>query len=211
MKHYWTEKHQDQVVQYYKAQFQQDCDELRHELFNILYPALVTMAEVAIKSFAKTPEEDDIQDILIHHFTKTLPKLDEQKLQGQLNYLWISTRNYVITYVLNPKKVLQLADLIEQESISEDCQFDGEFDQYEVRNRIIAEIDKMITGQRILNSRNVMFLLLLKAYIIQNDFDVRGFGDYVCDKMKLTTQQYRGVAARLGIKTKVLNEKLIGS
>lgn len=209
---YWTQKHQDQVCEYYKAQFSPNCDQIRNRLFTtVLYPALVIMQETAIKSFGHTPTDDNIQDIMIHLFSKTLPKLNEEKLQGQLNFLWTSTRNYVITYILNPKKEISLEDVIVQEKLSEENQLEVEYTREENRILILRELDKMIAGQRILNSTNVVFLILFKQYIIDNDYDVRGFGDYICKKMNLTTQQYRSVAARLGIKTKILNEKLLGS
>jgi hypothetical protein len=40
--------------------------------------------------------------------------------------------------------------------------------------RKLTALDKMISGQRMINSRNSVFLILFKGYIVENDFDGRG-------------------------------------
>lgn len=78
-----------------------------------------------------------------------------------------------------------------------------------IHKKIIDEIDVRLKGQHIVNTTNSVFLLLLKQYILDNDFDVRGFGAYVMDAMHLKLSTYRAIAGRLGLRTKDFNEKLI--
>ena len=72
----------------------------------------------------------------------------------------------------------------------------------------MAEIDSRLKGQHILNTTNSVFLLLLKQYILDNDYDVRGFGPYVMEAMHLKLSTYRAISGRLGLRTKDFNEKL---
>jgi len=53
------------------------------------------------------------------------------------------------------------------------------------------------------------FLLLLKSYLNENDYDIAGFGKYVRSKMSLDLTWYRCLSSRLGFTTRDFNEKLI--
>ncbi len=87
---------------------------------------------------------------------------------------------------------------------------DADYELSLIRAKIINEIDLRIKGQTIINTTNSVFLLLLKQYILDNDYDVRGFGDYIQSTMRMKLNTYRAIAGRLGLRTKGFNEQLIG-
>ena len=76
---------------------------------------------------------------------------------------------------------------------------DAEYDRQQLRARVMAGLDEKLRGQRVVNATNSVFLMLLKQYLIDNDFDTRGFGCYVMRTMHLKLSTYRAVAGRLDI------------
>lgn len=211
---YWTAKHNEAIKLYYNAQFDTNCNAIRNSIIDrTLYKPLNRLVELALKSLdindTDSYFEDYKQDVLIHLITNSLPKLKIEKLDATLSYLWVSARNYILSYIL--KKNLPILEDINEysEILYEELNFDEKESIYINRNKIIRELDKRIKGQNIINTTNTVFLLLLKDYILENNFDVRGFGNYVMESMNLKLSTYRAIAGRLGIRTKVLNEKLI--
>jgi len=85
---------------------------------------------------------------------------------------------------------------------------DREQEVKQIRERVMAEIDLKLKGQRVVNATNSVFLMLLKQYLLDNDFDTRGFGCYVMRVMHLKLNTYRAVAGRLGLRTRDFNESI---
>jgi len=135
--------------------------------------------------------------------------LNGDKLGGAMRFLWVASRNYIMSYITRKPEVISEDITEHQDNIYEDIDLDAVDSRNEYRKKILAEINLRLSGQKIVNTTNAVFLLLLKDYIIANDYDVRGFGDYVMSQMNLKLSTYRAIAGRLGIRTKVLNEKLI--
>ena len=235
MDNYWTPKHDEAIRQYYHADTIADRNRI---IDRVLSTPLYDMAYRGLVDMGVSPCCEHTQDIVIHLVHKVLPKLTEDKLQGALQYLWTSTRNYIITYI-RPLKTHQTISLDELTYCMGDqdidamniycseayvsriymtdikgptvdaIDLDADNDRQTVRDRIMSEIDLRLKGQHIVNTTNSVFLLLLRQYIVDNDYDVRGFGPYVMGAMHLKLSTYRVIAGRLGMRTRDFNEKLI--
>jgi len=77
----------------------------------------------------------------------------------------------------------------------------------DIRKKVMDEINFKIKAQRVINTTNSVFLLLLKEYLIDNDYDVSGFGEYVMKQMHLSLTTYRAVCGRLNLRTLEFNRK----
>jgi len=204
----------------------------------ILHKPFYELAMRAQSSLGLHPRPELAQDVVIHLYYKAMPKITEDKLQSALQFLWTSARNYIITYELtsanNPyldRNTMPTSQTAEEPNeanihsaelfIFEKCpnkekpqpceeprDLDADYERDQVRKKAIAEIDSRLKGQHILNTTNSVFLLLLKQYILDNDYDVRGFGPYIMEAMHLKLATYRAISGRLGLRTKDFNEKL---
>jgi hypothetical protein len=156
---------------------------------------------------SKEYKEDYNQDILMHLFTYTLHKITVDKVITSQEYIYVSICNYIKSNILNKKDIIVYGDYIFSH---QDINYsDDDMNLKDMRIDILAEIDSKIREQEIINKRNSIFLLLLKEYLIVNHFDVREFSSYCMKRMDITYPVYISIAFRLGIKTKLLNEKYI--
>jgi len=234
MTNYWTDTHDKAIQAYYQSATQADRNRI---IDKILAPPLYELAKRCLTSFGLHPTDELQQDIVVHLVCKTLPKLTEDKLQGAFQFLWVSARNYTLTYIMVPHdyRTESLDCLIEREYTDtgdmniycsevyiqhtyftqmggprvECVDLDATYEREKVRSKILAEIDIKLKGQHIVNTTNSVFLMLLKQYILDNDYDVRGFGEYIMNTMHLKLSTYRAIAGRLGLRTKNFNEKLL--
>jgi len=101
---YWTEEHQQLIVKYYWSYTSSTSAHTRNECVKGLIQPLITLTKKALHQMGVTVDDDNVQNCLIFQTTYLLPKLNEKKLKGVLQYLWISTKRYIITYMLLPKK-----------------------------------------------------------------------------------------------------------
>lgn len=214
MHNYWKPEHNIAIKQYYESQYIEDSDKVRRDIINtVLFKPLYEMAEIVLNTLDinnfNVNYEDYKQDIVLHLTTKVLPKIKKEKLLGSFQFLYVSARNYTLSYIINKKTNYSISIEKLEDNICEEVDLDRADKIAEIRSKIINEINLKLRGQTVINTTNSVFLLLLRQYIIDNDYDVRGFGDYVMDKMKLKLSTYRAIAGRLDIRTKVLNEKLI--
>jgi len=203
-----------------------------------LYPALHELCRRALTKNGIEITEDRLQDLLLHLVYKTLPKIKTNMLQGCLQFLFVSASNYTKSYFSEEGKyqVISLDSLtgfsddndpdsfncycseayIQNNYMNEETgpaclpvDLDAESEVLAVRKKIIDEIDLRLKGQHIVNTTNSVFLMLLRQYILDNDYDVRGFGEFVMGAMHLKLSTYRVIAGRIGIYTFPLNEKLL--
>lgn len=211
---YWTAKEDQLIRQYYH----QKSEEERQQQIIHLLPAISVMVRKALRSFKNdlivTPDNE--QDVTIHLITKSLAGLKEDKLQGQLQFLYRSATNFIISTYFSGKKNKPIEQDYESQYVGqypvkiEEETFDPEQDQIDnenkqdIRQRVIKELDFRINQQRVLNTTNVQFLLLFKSYLIENDFEPSGFREFACDKMDMNIYKFRSIASRLGIKTEWL-------
>lgn len=207
---YWTATHTTACQNYFDAANSTSTEEIRKDIVDkTLYEPLYTMAKTCLKTF-DIENEDYTQDLVIHLVTKVLPKITEEKMPASLNYLWTASKNYTINYFLKKKPEVVEHSESYTYSISDEIDPDALDKCNEQRIKIIYNLNQKIRAQKMVNSTNAVFLLLLKQYILDHDFDVRGFGDYIRETMHLKLNTYRAIAGRLCIRTKELNEKLIG-
>jgi hypothetical protein len=232
--HYWQPKHTLAVGKYIRTT---STIEKNRIIDRELYKPLTEMAVRALTKNSIPVTDDNVQDILIHLVCKVLPKVSEEKMAACLQYLFTASSNYVKTYLSHATEIhiVSLDTLtrhsdddpegyniycsetyIQNNYMSEETgpatlpvDLDAASELQAVHKKILAEIDLRLKGQHIVNTTNSVFLLLLRQYIVDNDFDVRGFGTYVMNAMHLKLATYRVICGRVGLRTKDFNEKLL--
>lgn len=208
---YWTETHQKLIEKYYWSYTSTTSAYTRNECVKGLEMPLITLSRNALHQCNIEVNEDNVQDCLIFQTTKLLPKLNDKKLQGCLQYLWLSTKRYIITYKMLPKKYYfnNIDDYEINDTVINEA--DYAMEQADIRKMIMSELDKKIKKQRVLNKTNTIFLCLMQQYIIENDYDVSGFDKYVMNKMNINISTYRSIMSRVGIRSKIFNKKIINN
>jgi hypothetical protein len=187
---YWTAEHQADVFAYLNGA------KVTRRLAEVLYE----IASRSLTSLGVADDEEVRQEIVVHLYSNVLPRLTLDKAGGSLQYLWMAARNFALSN--RPAVVPDTVEDIPERVYDED----DEGDRRALQRRILEEIDLRLRGQRIANCTNAVFLMFLRRYVLENDFDVRGFGDYVRGQMHLTLSAYRAVCSRLGLRTMQFNE-----
>ena len=206
---YWTDKHQELIETYYWCYTASTSAITRNYCVGQLLTVLTTLSRRALHTSGVDVNEDNVQMCLIHQTTKLLPKLKQELLQGTLHYLWIGTKRHIITYILSPRKH-QMYDIENKEILDYDTnEADYEMNQDDLRQQILEEIDKKIIEQKILNKTNTILLVLMKQYIIENNYDVTGFDKWVQEKMNINVSTYRSIMSRIRIRSKIFNKKIV--
>lgn len=209
---YWTTEAQQQIelivasgLTYYDTSY-----ELQKSM-----KELVTQAIYKTTNNYPTPEIYD--DVLAYVITTTIPSISEDKQKGALQFLWNSAKNASINYVR--KHVIQgvKKDTYYYDDVPADNYVTDTTDSYnadyliyvqEIKNTIIHTINMKIRKERVVNKPNAMFLILMKEYLIANDFNPTGFKDWVMEKMNITESTYRAICSRIKIKSIIFNKKL---
>ena len=205
MHEYWTKQHNEAIRAYYYATTTADKNRV---IDKTLHKPLYEMALRCLTALGIRSDKEAEQDIVIHLVCNVMPKLSEDKLQGALSFLWTSARNYAITN-LKKKSIIanQHTDLTpELSDYVSDTTYPEHEATEELHKRILAEIDFKIKAQKVVNTTNSVFLLLLRDYILEHDYEVKGFGEYVMKTMHLNLVTYRAVAGRLNFRTIQFNE-----
>jgi len=203
----WTEKDTDLVNKYYWCYTAVTSAITRNTIYGILYPKFVDLVEINLKQF-NLLNEDNRQDILLFIYTTLLPKINISKLQAVQNYLYIGIKYYIISNLYR-KKVVKYDEIKEDIDIYDtySSEIDKEINTQLLHTKVLDRLNAMIEKEKTENS-NKTFLLLLKKYLISNQFDERGASQYIISKMNISKQKYTAIACRLGIYTKYLNETL---
>ena len=210
MKDYWTSEHTEAMKDYY---YSTTMDQKCRIIDKVLHKPLFEIARRCLTNLGLAPDMEKQQDIVIHLIYKAMPRISEDKLKGSFQYLWVSARNYTLTYIIKPMKGDRLkASCVPPQWICsatvDAVDLDEVYEREAYKKKVLDEIDLKIKGQHIINTTNAVFLLLLRDYLIEHDFDARGFGDYVMEKMHIKLSTYRAIAGRLKLRTKHFNEKL---
>lgn len=214
MTKYWTSKENQLIADFYYCYTASTSAETRQRIYNQLYPALLQLTRQALYSTGKQKySEDDVQECLSYIHTKLLPRLTQEKLIGSLNYLWISIKRYIITYLIKKKKSIKFDgsdynNYYNRDNRDDSYNADYNQEMEDTRIEILWALDDKIKKQKVVNKTNTILLILMKEYIIKNDFDVRDFETYIEKKMNITKTTYRAIMSRLGIRSKIFNEKL---
>lgn len=237
MLNYWTETHNDAIKAYYHAANEQDRSRIIDtKLAGVLYE-LARRALTSFNLHPTAEDQQDIVIHLVYKAMPRLAEDKLTGALGYLwtaarNYILTyiyKRKNSVwvdINTLIQPSPKESADEQVEDMNIycSEDyvrrmylteetapncdeIDLDKEADLCRTRQRILSELDTKIRGQHIVNCTNSVFLLLLKDYILANDYEVRGFGAYVMEAMHLKLSTYRAIAGRLGLRTKDFNEK----
>ncbi len=207
--YYWQPYHQTALLQYITCVSATTSGITQHYLFNnILYQPLSHMASQALYSTGVPMSDsykDYINDILIHLYTKILPSIDIDRASTFLHYAYTSCRNYIISNIVMKKNKLDYTD-VDIEVVC-DVNSDDNINYWEkyyvVRKAILYGLDDMIRKEKILNKTNTIFLLLLRQYLFDNNFNPNGFKIYVTKIMNIRNSTFTGVCSRLRISTKL--------
>jgi DNA-directed RNA polymerase specialized sigma24 family protein len=173
IQNYWTKVEDKAICRYYYCQSATTSASTRNYIYsNQLYIALTTLIIYAIQSCKAKETEDLIQDCHIHLFNHVLPRLKEDKLQAAFYFLYISTRRHIITgYQLKKNIPTETLDYYQEDEDYDSPILtavapieDNEYRQA-IEQQIVEALDKKIRQQRILNSPNTIFLILLRQYL----------------------------------------------
>lgn len=209
-KNYYTEYHQQLVEEYYYCQTGITSGETRNRIITELFPVLSHIVTICMRNTNLPPTDDNIQDVLIKLTTHILPRLQQDKLQGALHFLYLSTRRYCINKAVMKKYYYVDVDDISNVTFSNvEDEADYQLYKEDKRKEILLAIDDKIEEQRIINKSTTIFLINMKEYLVKNDFDPRGFDKHIQQKMNICEARYNGIASACGVRTKVFNEPLI--
>lgn len=227
---YWNDEVREALKQYILTPTLEE----KNKLFNTkLYQPILTTIDIALKKH-KCYNDDMIQICLVDVYNKVLPKLSLDRVVTAHSYIYRSINNHILDTLKKDSRTnieycsysitndYVFSDPCDRDMDGEHKGFNDDKNQsyfmiqledtdFVLDNKIdiIQRLDRMVRQQRVINKPNSIFLLLLKEYLLDNDFDVREFNKYVQDKMNITPMTYSIIASRLGIRTKLLNEAYI--
>lgn len=205
---YWTEENQQSIENYYNCTTKEDKDRVFNQ--ELIKP-LTLLVRQCLYTYTSNIDEDKQQDLLILLATKTLPKLKEDKLKACFNLIWIACRRKIYTYhqtqllkhsfytSTNTGYINDYTSTCTNEYDTAEEQLIEEENKQLQRITIINELDKKIEEQLIVNKKSSVFLMLLKEYLVENDFDSRGFRTYCCSYMNLTKSRFSNICSTLKI------------
>lgn len=194
---YWTKENQLDIESYINAD-----DKERNDIISRLMYSINNIMNVVMNTYNQLENEDLRQDLYLLLLTKLLPSLNNELIKGFQNYLYISFRNYTINYLKKEVKFDELKYI--EDSLSE-CNTDKYLDLIDNRVAIIELIDTKMNDEKIFNKYKCIYLQLLKDYLIENDFDERGFMQYAVNKMNINNNTFRSISSSLKIRVKPFN------
>lgn len=217
-KYYWTSDCYQAVRDYY---YSTSTAERNKIVDKKLCKPLYEMAQRALQAMCVEVTLEHKHDIVVHLVTTVLPRLNKSKISGALQYLWVSAKNYTLTYIIKPSRLyeiryIEIGDVIAGERYHDEVMtltvdainLDSKLEIDRMRKRVLDSIEEKLSMQQAFNTTNSVFLMLLRDYLIDNEFEVRGFGVYVMDKMHIKLNTFRAISGRLGFRTKYFNEEI---
>ena len=145
---------------------------------------------------------DYIQDGILESF-ELLNKIKKNMYNASLQFLWTSLKRFYINIKL--KNRICIDNNVNVHSIDV---IDQQYN-YDIRYDILELIDNKLLNEHTVNTKRGIFLLTLKDYLINNSFDERGFMQYCCQVMNIKRNNYWQLGNSLGIRTLLLNKKII--
>lgn len=225
MPNYWTDQHTQSLSEYIST----SNHEQRNRIIDkTLYPAMAELSRRALTSCGVMPTDELVQDIVIHLQYKSFEKITEDKINGALQYLWTSARNYIMTYVIKRKEryyitIDQLLGMSSNETSDRDDDADNDYayqahgnhmilelsddDKIKIRRAAGLKIFNMVKNANILNATNSVFAKVLLDYLESTDYDPTGFGRHAREKMHLSLGHFRAICGRLKLKTYDFNQE----
>lgn len=209
---YWTEETQKSINNYFTSNTLEE----KNKIFsNELYSDLNQLARQALFTYTKTINPDSLQELLIHINTNVLPKIEEARIKAVHQLIWVSLKRKIYSmYEENKLKnsfytVTDNPEQIDYYSNTTSNEYDFIEDTIFIRKQIFIELDKKIEEQEIVNKKATIFLILLKEYILLNEFDCRGFRSYCCENMDITIERFSNLCSTLKIINSDFNKDLI--
>lgn len=208
--YYWLPEHQALINQYYWAYTASTSAQTRQMIYSKLYLPLTHIINAATGSICPNHNyRDDItQECHIFFYTYLLPRLNIHRLQGTLYFLYKSANRFIVTKLIQNNRFINHHDYdtdINYIPNLSDYESDSNIKYSEIKVEIINELDKKINSEKIMNRSNTIFLMLLKEYLIENEFDERGFKDYIMQKLHIGEVSYFALCSKVKIRSKLLN------
>lgn len=216
-KYYWTSDCDQAVRDYY---FSTSTEERSRIIDKKLSEPFYELAQRALMAVGVEVTLERKHDIVVHLVTTVLPRLNKNKIAGALQYLWISAKNYTLTYIIKPSMAYEIRYVEINAAVAEarypsdvttlsvdPVDMDSQVEIDKMRKKVLNAIEDKLSKQQAFNTTNSVFLMLLRDYLIENDFEVRGFGAYVMAKMHLKLSTFRAISGRLGFRTRDFNEE----
>ena len=165
-----------------------------------LYEPIKCQCEQLSQLIFYKKDQDIIQDGLLYSLNY-LNRIKPCSYKASQEYSWTNLKYYFINVKKSQRiqydKTVNINDLdIMQKEYN-----------YDINYEIIEAIDQKLLNIHTVNTKKGIFLLILKDYLISNDFDERGFCEYCCEVMNINKQNYWQVANTLGIRTILFNKK----
>lgn len=206
-KQYWTKQANDELLLCVISgtSHYDNCQHLQKSLNE-----LIRMAVYSIGSNYDS-SEDLLQDIRLHLLHKTIPRIELHRFKSGFQLLYVAARRRAINLLEYEqyRNTDSIDDVNPKELRVSSYESTDITDTNDTRKLIINELDKKIRQQRSINRVNSVFLILMKDYLVSNDYDPTGFKDYVMKKMGIRLSTYRTIISNLKIRAKVFNEKVI--
>lgn len=201
---FWVDNHQQLIEDYLLN------EDNRLSIITKLTPIIIEIIERAASKLQYHLSEDDRQDVYIHIITRVLTKLTMDKKQAALNYIYLASRNYLLSEVIKFKrKKIYIDDIdsfINNEQPSMIISDDSVDERKEAQQEIIRLLD-LKTVEQEGNRNHILFILMVKHYLIEHQFCEIGLQDYICAVMKIKLSTFRSLCSRVGIKGKIFDNK----
>ena len=202
MNNYWTDETRQLIRTYINTTGTTD----RNILFAQLYKPLLITINHALHKYNIT-DDDYGQDCMIFLYTKVLNRITDDRVVTAHQYIYNSLNNHIKNRIKKDNRIRnQQYIYVDDIDITTE---DNNVNVIDVKINIVRKLDEMVRKERVINRPNSIFLLSLKDYLLSNDFDPREFNQFVQHQMNINYNTYNIIASRLGIRTKLLNEKYI--
>lgn len=212
---FWSDSVRNDLRQYIST----DDPNHRSRIFSRLYRPIMIMIDISLHK-KKISDEDWTQECLMFIYQKVLPRITEDRIITSQQYIHRSLNNHILNMIKkNSRDQNNIGVFIDHNTLNhhfdtvyKDIIYEDDYiNERTVENKIniIKRLDLLAREQRVLNKPNTIFILLLKQYCLDNDFDVRQFNQYAMEKMGISSTTFNIICSRLGIRSKVLNELYI--
>lgn len=197
-------------VNYFINYINAETIEAKEKIYNKhLYPYIDYQIEAILKQynsnnnvFIKLNWNDLKQELHMYIIIKILPNLKLEKIQGIQNLIYISIKNQLFNHY-NFSQVKKNIKYDNNQYIFRniDDEIDGDIDNFDIIEKINEKINEKILSIDNANCTASVYLQLLKNYVIDNDYNSEGFGDFVMEKMNIKRSTYLNLSHNLGLKT----------
>lgn len=235
---YWTSEDNELIRMFYYCYTATTSASTRNRIFSQLQPKLNYLVNNAvnsnISSWSNEDKEEARADVMMKIWQVLSTKLNEHKIKGVLNFLWVVANNKIISITRQHLRVKKpqieynsnmyhvnynmffeqyygdYDNIINYDFINgtdtDDYDETEEVDPQKLQKQIYAELDRKIIEQEKVRT-NAFYLMLLKEYLQNNDCDASGFQSYILDKLQISKENFYQINYTLGLKSGVFKDK----